>query len=102
MSILLVGLNHHTAPVELREQLALSGCGLTFALEALPVHRYALHGDPALGVGDLPPALREGVILSTCNRLEIYATAKEIGAGKAAINDIDSVAAHRGAIIFLR
>lgn len=87
MSILLVGLNHHTAPVDLRERLALSGCGLTMALEELPIHRHAFNGDPALGVKDLPPALREGVILSTCNRLEIYATAKEIGAGKAAIEN---------------
>ncbi len=87
MSILLVGLNHHTAPVELRERLALSGCSLTMALTELPVHHESYTGDPALGVTDLPPALREGVILSTCNRLEIYATAREIGAGKAAIEN---------------
>ena len=32
MSILLVGLNHHTAPVDLRERLALSGCGLLMGI----------------------------------------------------------------------
>jgi glutamyl-tRNA reductase len=90
MSILLVGLNHHTAPVELRERLALSGCALDSALAEMPVRHEMYNGDPALGVTHLPPALREGVILSTCNRLEVYATAHEIGAGKAAIENFIS------------
>lgn len=85
MSILLVGLNHQTAPVELRERLSLAGCGLTFALEELPVHPNIFNGDPALGLHHLPPMLQEGVIISTCNRLEIYAVADEIAGGRAAI-----------------
>lgn len=58
MAIVLVGLSHRTAPVEIREQLALSGSALQNALEAL--HRAS--NDP----------LHECVILSTCNRMEVY------------------------------
>lgn len=62
MSILLVGLNQHTAPVALRERLSgvlePSGCGS--------------EADPTLsswwGSG-----FREFAYLSTCNRLEVYA-----------------------------
>jgi len=57
MSILLVGLNHRTAPLSLREPLALSGVALQSALDDLR------------GL----PNIQEAVILSTCNRLEIYA-----------------------------
>lgn len=61
MTIILVGLNHRTAPVELREKLALTGCAQQMALDAL--RNQTAQSD-----------LQEGVILSTCNRLEIYAT----------------------------
>ncbi len=64
MTISLIGLNHHTAPVEVREQVTLTGDGLRLALKELQV-------------GDHPPA--EGVILSTCNRLEIYTLSDEDG-----------------------
>ncbi|NDJ33543.1 MAG: glutamyl-tRNA reductase [Chloroflexi bacterium] len=60
MSIVLVGLNHRTAPVELREQLSLNGCGLIMALEELRDRYRSMSID-------------EVVILSTCNRLEVYA-----------------------------
>ncbi len=63
MTIVLVGLNHRTAPVELREQLSLSASGQQLALELLQIQtRLALH---------------ESAILSTCNRLEIYAASVE-------------------------
>ena len=52
-----VGLSHQTAPVELREQVDFLRGGLT----------EALHAFAARGLG------REMVILSTCNRAEIYA-----------------------------
>jgi glutamyl-tRNA reductase len=57
MSIFLVGLNHKTAPVEVRERLAFSdeACG-----ESLR----------ALVDGEL---VREGLIVSTCNRVEVLA-----------------------------
>ncbi len=56
MEPVVVGVNHRSAPVELREQMALAGDGLRAALNG------ALHELP----GD------EVVILSTCNRLELY------------------------------
>ena len=54
MEFLVVGLNHRTAPVEIRERLALNKEQLPDALNAMSNH----------GVG--------GVILSTCNRSEFY------------------------------
>lgn len=56
MSVYLLGVNHHTAPVALRERLALSGCGLRTALEELRATEL----------------VTEAVLLSTCNRLELY------------------------------
>jgi glutamyl-tRNA reductase len=59
MKFFVVGLNHNTAPVELREQLAVNSSDLVS--RARHVKRF----------GDLD----EIVLLSTCNRVEIYATA---------------------------
>ena len=56
-SIVLVGLSHHTAPVALRERLAVANGRLDDTLRAL------------LGL----PGVCEGVILSTCNRVEVVA-----------------------------
>ena len=67
MNIVAVGLNHTTAPVALREQLALNDCGLRMALSDLAACRKI----PANGNGQA--RLLESVILSTCNRLEVYA-----------------------------
>ena len=55
MKILLTGLNHKTAPVELRERLAI-------APESLGVETQALLEHPGIG---------EALILSTCNRVEV-------------------------------
>ena len=70
MSILLIGVNHKTAPVEIRERLA-------FNDEA------CANGLRQLVDGDI---VREGLIVSTCNRVEIVgATASdqlEFGTGK--------------------
>jgi glutamyl-tRNA reductase len=57
MPILVIGLNHRSAPVELRERLA-------FAETTIPATLARLR---AAGVAD------EAVIVSTCNRVEIYA-----------------------------
>nr|WP_314485630.1 glutamyl-tRNA reductase [uncultured Kingella sp.] len=55
MKLTVIGLNHHTAPLAIREQLA-------FAADALPE-----------AVRDLSVnAAAEAVILSTCNRTELY------------------------------
>lgn len=74
MSILLVGLNHRTASVELREQLSLASYGIGKALNDL--YSIALEQDNPL---------REIVILSTCNRLEVYAVGSAIEPGWDAI-----------------
>ncbi|HEY3025837.1 MAG TPA: glutamyl-tRNA reductase [Pyrinomonadaceae bacterium] len=55
MSIVLVGLNHKTAPIEVREQLAFSDKACELSLRAL------VDGE----------VLREGLIVSTCNRVEV-------------------------------
>jgi glutamyl-tRNA reductase len=56
-SIILVGLSHHTAPVEVRERVAFANGRLEAALRGL-VSR---------------PGVQEGVIVSTCNRVEVVA-----------------------------
>ena len=62
MHIVLVGLNHRSAPIELREQLA-------FRREQLPAAFARLLGE----IG-----LQEAAILSTCNRVEVYAAVPEL------------------------
>lgn len=64
MNLLLVGLDHTTAPVDVREQLAFNQADLPAALRQLTTCR---DGRPAL--------LDEAAILSTCNRVEIYGAA---------------------------
>lgn len=62
MSIVLIGVNHKSAPVELRELLAFSEEACTQGLRTL------VDGD----------VVREGLIVSTCNRVEVLTeTAKE-------------------------
>jgi glutamyl-tRNA reductase len=68
MRLIVTGLNHRTAPVEVRERLA-------FEDAALP---------EALGTLKRRPGMLEGMILSTCNRVEITVAADEqAGAGEA-------------------
>ncbi len=58
MKLAVAGVNHRTAPVEVRERLA-------FASESLPSELQRLRNRPGL---------REGMILSTCNRVELAFT----------------------------
>ena len=58
--LLVVGLSHHTAPLDVREKLAYPEGALAAALAA---------------VLELP-SLGEAVILSTCNRVEVYAATR--------------------------
>jgi len=60
MPLLILGLNHNTAPVEIREQVVFTGDGITRALSQLHV----------------VDGIAEAVILSTCNRTEIYAESR--------------------------
>ena len=62
MHIVVVGLNHHSAPIELRERIA-------FRREQLPEALARLRGEFGL---------QEAIILSTCNRVEIYAGVPEL------------------------
>lgn len=75
MHIVVVGLNHKAAPVEIREKLAFTGDSLEEALREFV---------PNDGNGKQGYAV-EGVNLSTCNRTEIYALAKEVDSGYEAI-----------------
>lgn len=52
-----VGLSHKTAPIEVRERLAIGR-------DALPEVLARLLREPAIG---------EAMVLSTCNRVEVYA-----------------------------
>jgi glutamyl-tRNA reductase len=67
MQLLLVGLSHRTAPVELRERVDFSARGLVPALEALTAR------DPD----------REVIIVSTCNRAEIYVAGENPASARA-------------------
>jgi glutamyl-tRNA reductase len=66
---LVVGLSHHTAPLGLRERLAVHADQLAEELQAVRAEA----------------SLSEGVLLSTCNRVEVYATAAQPAAAAAAI-----------------
>ena len=57
MSVQIIGVNHLTAPVEVRERLAIPESRLADSLRRLVQH----------------PGVNEGLILSTCNRVEILA-----------------------------
>ncbi|MDQ3652275.1 MAG: glutamyl-tRNA reductase [Acidobacteriota bacterium] len=59
MSIVLIGLNHKTAPIAVRERLAFTDDACAAGLRAL------VDGE----------VVREGLIVSTCNRVEVLTTA---------------------------
>jgi glutamyl-tRNA reductase len=65
--LLLVGISHRTAPVELRERIDFNVRGVPDALRAL-----ASRG-----------STREAVIVSTCNRAEVYAACDDAPAARA-------------------
>ncbi len=77
MKVFLLGLSHHTAPVEVRERVAFPDSSLGEALEALRRESGA----------------EEALILSTCNRVELMATLPE-GTDERALASF--LAAHRG------
>src|SRR5438067_506192 len=61
MKLFVAGVSHKTAPVEVREQLAVTPSHLVDAAEVLKLFGY----------------LDEVVLLSTCNRVEIYGTTRQ-------------------------
>ncbi len=65
MSIVVVGLSHKTAPIEVREKLNFPEATVPEALRKLMGYE----------------GIRESLILSTCNRVEIYASVQDSTAG---------------------
>ena len=57
MNFVLIGVNHRTAPVEVREQFAIPEARLPEAVKELATY----------------PGVEEGMIVSTCNRVELLA-----------------------------
>ncbi|HEX5550456.1 MAG TPA: glutamyl-tRNA reductase, partial [Nitrospira sp.] len=71
MHIVVVGLSHKTAPVEIRERLAVPESRLGEALTRLCGYS----------------GIKEGMLLSTCNRVEVYAVVEELEAGYSRIQE---------------
>jgi glutamyl-tRNA reductase len=61
MQLYTIGVNHHTAPLSVREQVAFPGDGVGTALQDLVHHR----------------PVNEAAIVSTCNRTELYCNTDE-------------------------
>lgn len=66
MHILVIGLNYKTAPVEIRERLTFNDSDLMEAIKNLNTKKSIL----------------ENIILSTCNRTEIYAVVDQLHTGR--------------------
>ncbi len=79
LNIVLIGLNHKTAPVDIREQLAFSKEEIKDSLESLQKH----------------PEINEVLLISTCNRVEILMAAENISgaveAASAFLSDIKKI-----------
>jgi glutamyl-tRNA reductase len=71
MNLLVIGLNHRSAPVEVRERLAFAKTNLAEA------HTRLLSASSA----------HETVILSTCNRVEIYALVDNLGDASCSVRE---------------
>ena len=66
MPLQILGLNHNTAPVEIREQVVFSGDDVSRALASMTQL----------------PGVAEAVLLSTCNRTEFYVITDDAGRGR--------------------
>ena len=77
MLIAVAGMNHHSAPIEVREKVAFSPCAARSCLRRLKEEG----------------AVAEAVLISTCNRTELYAVVKDEGA-KGRL--LDALAAEKG------
>jgi glutamyl-tRNA reductase len=76
VSVVVVGLNHRTVPLDVLERMTVNDARLPKALYDLRTR----------------PNLSEAVVLSTCNRTEIYAVAEKY---HGAIDDIRTFGAQR-------
>lgn len=71
MYIVAIGINHRTAPVEVREKLAFGKTGVVSVAQEIKEI----------------PQIQGCVILSTCNRMEIYAAVTQINEGLAVLRN---------------
>ena len=78
MSVLVVGLSHRTAPVALLEQAALAGDAQAKLLADVAATEHAA----------------EALVLSTCNRVEVYADVDKFHGGVAELSEL--LARHAG------
>lgn len=69
MELMIVGVNYRTAPVDVREQLAFAEEDLQRAMQTLNKHE----------------SITENIVLSTCNRTEIYVVANCFESGERAV-----------------
>ncbi|VAX22020.1 Glutamyl-tRNA reductase [hydrothermal vent metagenome] len=70
MNLIALGVNHKTAPVEVREKLAFTSSDIGETIELMKAKA---------------PEILEEVILSTCNRVEIYARVTDVRLGVEAL-----------------
>src|SRR5476649_2931673 len=78
MSLLVVGLSHRTAPLPMLERVSLSVEAVGKLLDDVVA----------------APAIDEAMVLSTCNRVELYASVEKFHAGVAVVSDL--LARHTG------
>ncbi|MEA1961052.1 MAG: glutamyl-tRNA reductase [Bacillota bacterium] len=71
MYILLAGVNHRTAPIEIREKFSFSEADIEMAYNIL----------------SKKTEIEGAVILTTCNRTEVYATTRDIESGQVVLRD---------------
>src|SRR5213076_2325633 len=72
MRLLLVGISHRTAPIEVRERVDFQARGVELALRTLASR------NPGGSAGEI-------AVLSTCNRAELYVACDEVTSAKAAL-----------------
>ena len=78
MSLSLLGVNHKSAPIDVRERLAIAPGQLADAIRSLVQH----------------PGVHEGLILSTCNRVELLTEHESASDVRAFLSDYFSVPQH--------
>src|SRR6266545_2353499 len=81
MSILVVGLSHRSAPVSVLERVAVAGDDLVKLLHDV---RESAH-------------VAEAAVISTCNRVEIYASVEKFHGGVSAISEL--LSRHSGVLL---
>src|SRR5262245_44118155 len=72
MSVVVIGVNHRTSPLPLLERVAISGDAVAKVLHDVATR----------------PNISEAVVLSTCNRTEVYAVAERFHGAYADIRDV--------------